>query len=163
VDVLIEARARSAVEADWLVVGDGPLRAGLERRAAEAGRARVRFTGSLNDEEVIAILRRATVFALPCRVAGDLDRDALPVALTEALAAGLPVVTTDVGGIGEVVQDGKTGLLVNPDDPDGLAAAIDRVLGDRELSRRLGEGALQAVADYDISACVTDLQRRFDA
>lgn len=163
VDVVVEACARSAAAASWLVIGEGPRRAALERRSAEACAGRVGFTGAAGAGEVAAALARATVFALPCRVASDGDRDALPVALVEAMAAGLPVVTTAVGGIPELVRDGESGLLVPPDDPDALAVAIDRLLGDPGLREQLGSGALADVAGYDLPGCIADLRGRMAA
>jgi glycosyltransferase involved in cell wall biosynthesis len=160
VDVVVDACAQSESRADWVVVGDGPLRAALERRAAEACPGRLRFTGALDDDGVAALLRRAGVFVLPCRVAADGDRDALPVALVEALAAGVPAVTTPVAGIPEVVRDGESGYLVSPDDPEAVAQAVDRLLTDAELHERMRAAALEAAAAYDIGACVAELRSR---
>lgn len=83
--------------------------------------------------------------ALPCRVAPDGDRDGVPVALMEAMARGVPVVTTAVGGIGELVEDGRTGLLVPPDDPIALRASLARLAGDPRLRRALGRGGREHV------------------
>ena len=87
---------------------------------------------------------------LPCRVAADGDRDGLPTVLVEALARGLPVVTTDVVGIGELVRDGESGLLVPPEDPDAIADAIARLSDDRAFARSLGaEGRSLVATEYD--------------
>ena len=162
-DVLVDAcaRSRAGAGAEWLVLGDGPLRRELERRAA--GRAHLRFAGAVDAAAVAAALSRATVFALPCRIAADGDHDGLPVALVEALAAGVPVVTTPVAGIPEVVEDGRSGLLVPVDDPDALAGAVDRLLGDATLRERLREGGLQAVQPYDLDRCIDTLVERLGA
>jgi glycosyltransferase involved in cell wall biosynthesis len=85
------------------------------------------------------------VLALPCRVAPDGDRDGVPVALMEAMARGVAVVTTPVGGIGELVEDGRTGLLIPPDDPIALREAITRLAVDEELRRRLGRAGREHV------------------
>lgn len=82
------------------MLGDGPVRAELERLATElAVDDRFRFAGAQTPAQVRARLERATVFALPCRVAANGDHDVLPVAIIEAFAAGVPVVTTPIGGI----------------------------------------------------------------
>jgi glycosyltransferase involved in cell wall biosynthesis len=75
------------------------------------------------------------------------DRDGIPNVLVEAMACALPVVTTPVSGIPELVRDGENGLLVPPDDPDALAAAILRLRGDAALRRRLGEAARATVRE----------------
>jgi glycosyltransferase involved in cell wall biosynthesis len=75
---------------------------------------------------------------LPCRVAEDGDRDGLPTVLLEAMAHGLPVISTDVVGIPEVVRHGETGLIVPPDDPEALAAAIASLVADPVFAQRLG-------------------------
>jgi glycosyltransferase involved in cell wall biosynthesis len=103
------------------------------------------------------------VLALACRRAADGDRDGLPVVLVEAMACRLPVVTTPISGIPELVRDGESGLLVAPDDPPALAQAIGRVLGDGALRRSLGEGARAATAAYDCHATVARLRSLFAA
>lgn len=121
-----------------LLAGDGPLHEELERRlGAEELRDRVHLLGFRRD--VPSLLATADVFALPSRW------DALPTALLEAMAAGLPVVATETGGIPEIVEDGVSGLLVPPGDPGRLAEALERILGDPVLARRLGEGARERV------------------
>jgi colanic acid/amylovoran biosynthesis glycosyltransferase len=79
------------------------------------------------------------VFALACEVADDGDEDGIPVAILEAMARGVPVVTTAVGGISELITDGQTGLLVPPTDPDAMAAALARLAADPVLAQALGE------------------------
>jgi glycosyltransferase involved in cell wall biosynthesis len=114
-----------------LIVGDGPDRAELEAeiRRLEIG-DRVQLLGERRD--VLELLADADVFVLSSVSEG------LPVSVLEAMAAGLPVVGSRVGGVPELVVEGETGLLVEPGDPDKLAAAIDRLLADPELRRRLG-------------------------
>ncbi len=111
--------------------------------------------GALPDLEALGVLPRprlqalydegVDVMALPCRVAPDGDRDGVPVALMEAMARGVTVVTTAVGGIGELVEDGRTGLLVPPDDPIALRAALAHLAGDPALRQRLGRAGREYV------------------
>jgi len=157
------ARAGRATSAE--IVGDGPLREQLEALARSLGLgARVRFAGALPFPEVEAAYRRAAMVVLPCRVGGDGDRDGLPTVLLEAMARGLPVVSTDVAGIPELVLDGETGLLVPPDDPDALAAAIERLLHDPDGGRSLGVAGRAWVArTHDPLSAARALQRLFHA
>jgi glycosyltransferase involved in cell wall biosynthesis len=112
----------------------GAYRRELERQAAELGIAdRVLFTGYRRDAD--AVLRAFDVLALPSTIEG------FPLVVLEAMAAGIPVVATPVGGVGELVRDGETGLLVPPEDPAALAAALHRLLDEPETARRLAEAA----------------------
>ncbi len=113
------------------IAGDGPERPALEALADALGIAdRVRFAGRRDD--VPDLLAAADVFVMPSRSEG------LGIAALEAMAAGLPVVASAVGGLGEAVVDGRTGLLVPPDDPAALAAALGRLVDDGALRARLG-------------------------
>ena len=118
--------------ADALIVGEGPDRSELEAEIRQLGIGeRVHLLGERRD--VPELLADADVFVLSSASEG------MPVSVLEAMAAGLPVVGSRVGGVPELVVDGETGLLVEPGDPDELAAAIGRLLADRELRRRLGD------------------------
>jgi len=136
---LREALAGLDVPWQWTVVG---------ARAEEIGgpMADLSALGVLPAPEIQAIYRAGVdVLALPCRVAPDGDRDGVPVALMEAMARGVPVVTTPVGGIPELVEDGRTGLLVPPDDPLALREALARLAADPELRRNLGRAGREHV------------------
>ena len=114
-----------------MLVGLGPLEDDLRALAVELGIGdRVRFPGSRDD--VFALLPAFDAFVLSSRFEG------LPIALLEAMATGVAPVATRVGGIPEVVTDGRDGLLVEPGDPAALAGALDRILGDDALRDRLG-------------------------
>jgi glycosyltransferase involved in cell wall biosynthesis len=139
---------------DCEIVGDGSLRAELAARIGELGlRSRVRLLGALPHEAVVKKYREATVFALPCVTGPDGDRDGIPNVILEAMAMGVPVVSTRHSGIPEAVEDGRTGLLVPPGDPQEIATAIERLLGDPVLRERLGSRGRERVRKvFDIDA-----------
>jgi glycosyltransferase involved in cell wall biosynthesis len=127
---LIEAATR-VPQALFVIAGDGPERAQLEAQASARGiGGRVVFLGHRRDAP--ELLASCDVFVLPSLYEG------LPVSVLEAMASGKPVVATRIGGTDEVIQDGQTGLLVPPGDPEGLAQAIQRILADRPLAERVG-------------------------
>jgi glycosyltransferase involved in cell wall biosynthesis len=137
--VAIEAVARVPA-AKLVVVGDGPERAELERRAAASdGASRVSFLGLRTRDETLRIVAGA--------VAGLLSSDweNLPHSAVEALSVGVPVVSTAVGGVPEVVIDGENGLLVPPGDPEALATALRRILEEPGLRHRLAAEAKPSV------------------
>jgi glycosyltransferase involved in cell wall biosynthesis len=127
VEAIRRAR-RSRPELHGVIVGDGPERPAIEAAAAETGS--VTLLGQRDD--VPRILQAADVFALTS------EYEAAPMAILEAMASGLPVVATDVGGVRRVVRDGDTGLLIAPRQPGRIAAALARLSGDEELRRTLG-------------------------
>ena len=150
--VAIDALARLD-DVTLLVAGDGPERAGLERRAAElALGARARFLGSVPRERVLRLFRVADACVLPSAW------ENLPHTVVEALAVGCPVIATAVGGVPEVVRDGENGLLVAPGDPEALAAAIGRFFGDHELRDRLSASAPGSVSGYSEDAVFTVIE-----
>ncbi|NUO92343.1 MAG: glycosyltransferase family 4 protein [Dermatophilaceae bacterium] len=162
VDLLVRAAALLVEQhADLVVdvIGDGPLRTELISLADSLGLAdRVRFHGSATGDEVQAALAGCRAFVLPCRIDADGDRDGMPTVLVEALARAVPVVSTDVVGIGELVVHGATGLLVAPEDIDALATALDRLIVDADLATRLGlAGRLLVEERYSPSWATTAL------
>ena len=134
---LIDAFARvreRAPDARLLMVGEGPLERALRERATSRGLdGSILFTGFRND--VPSILAGSDIFALSSLEEG------MPNALIEAMAAGLPSVATDVGGVGEILLDGETGHLVPPADPGALADRIGDLVRDADRRRLLGEAA----------------------
>jgi glycosyltransferase involved in cell wall biosynthesis len=130
-DVLLEAFAQLRGDVVLLCAGAGPELAALQAQAQRLGVAeRVRFLGQRTDPG--DLLAACDVFALPSRAEG------LGVAALEALGAGRPVVASRVGGLAEVVVDGRCGLLVPPEDPMALAAALRRLASEPDLRDRLG-------------------------
>jgi glycosyltransferase involved in cell wall biosynthesis len=138
------------------IIGDGPLRHVLAERIDELHLdSSVRLAGAFAFEEVLDRYREATVFVLPCVTAADGDRDGIPNVILEAMAMGLPVVSTRHSGIPEAVEDGRTGVLVPPADPVALADAIAALIDDEELRERFGRRGrerIAAVFDVDVNA-----------
>jgi glycosyltransferase involved in cell wall biosynthesis len=142
-----------------IMVGDGSERENLRREIVAVGLGdRVTLAGAQPQEELIDILRSATLFVLPSVVTATGDRDGLPTVLLEALGSGLPVISTTVAGIPEIIDDRKTGLLVPPGDPLALAAAIAELLDNAELRACLARaGRLKANKLFDIRQNVSVL------
>jgi glycosyltransferase involved in cell wall biosynthesis len=162
VHVLVAALRTLPPGGSWSldVVGDGPWRARLE---AQADGLPVRFLGSRDRGSALAAVAAASVVAVPSTTAASGDRDGLPVVLLEAMAAGRAVVASDLPGIGDVVVDGSTGLLVSPGDVAALATALARVLDDASLGERLGSAAALAAAELDTAAAATKYAAVLDA
>jgi len=155
---LIDAAAivlRTHPGALFLFAGEGPLEQDLRDRAERLGVAkRIRFLGFRRD--VPELLAASDVFVLPSQSEG------LPVSVVEASAAGLPVVATDVGGTGEVVEHDRTGLLVPARDPERLAAAIGRIAADPEAARRMGAaGRERAHGRFGLEQMMADYRRLY--
>jgi glycosyltransferase involved in cell wall biosynthesis len=143
-------------------IGEGPLRARLEEAIRRLGlNGQAALLGSRDQAKVRAAYDRAHVFVLPCRQTSVGDRDGLPVALVEAMAVGVPVVTTPVAGIPELVRNEVSGLVVPPDDPMRLADAVERVLADAGLRRRLVVAGRAVASRYDLPESVAGLRRLF--
>ena len=123
-----------------IVIGDGPLRGPLQRQAGALG-VKAQFLGPQNAGEVAEWLRRATLLAVPSRMARDGDSEGLPNVAVEGIASGIPVVATHHSGIPEAVDDGRTGFLVPEGDREGLAARIRALLDSADLRREMGFAA----------------------
>jgi glycosyltransferase involved in cell wall biosynthesis len=126
-----------------LIAGDGDQRRALEQRAHELGlNGRARFLGQQQSREVLELFRAADAAVLSS------SWENFPHAVVEALAVGTPVIATTVGGVGEVVHDGRNGLLVPPGDPDAFAAAVRRFFSDQGLRERMRAAAAESVDAY---------------
>jgi predicted glycosyltransferase/glycosyltransferase involved in cell wall biosynthesis len=150
-DVLIEAcriLRDKGLPVRCMIVGDGDQRDALvERIRAHGLSAHVELTGPLPSERVFDLMQVAGALAVPCVTGADGNRDALPTVVLEAMAWGLPVVATPVGGIGEMVSDGVEGRLVDERDPVGLAAALSDVLGEAAAWEALSEAGRRTVVE----------------
>lgn len=134
------------------LIGEGPLRREMEGRIAHLRLGdRVRVLGGQPRPEVIARLREADVAVLASQPTREGKREGIPVVLMEAMATGLPVVSTALSGIPELVDDGRTGLLVPPADAAALADALERLAHDPTLRARLGRaGREKVVREFDL-------------
>ncbi len=154
---LVEAfHALARPDAHLAIVGDGPQREALEAQVAALGLGgRVTFAGNRTD--VTPWLQAFDVFALP-----SYANEGVPQAIVQAMLCALPVVTTDVGSIGEAVQDGVTGLMVAPQQPAPLAAALARLLDDAALRERLGSAArAAALARFSLESMLERMEAVF--
>lgn len=155
--------AQRGVDFDCRIIGDGPLHHALAHHIEGLGLAeKVRLLGPMPQEDLTRALGEASVVTLPCIVTADGDRDGLPTVLLEAMAKGLPVVTTTVTGGPEIVVEGETGLLVPPGQPEALATALQTVIGDPARAVTMGHaGRLRAEAIFDLRASSRELARLF--
>jgi glycosyltransferase involved in cell wall biosynthesis len=140
------------------IAGDGAARAAAEAQAARLGLGddRVRFLGRRSD--IDRLLEGADFFVLPSDIEG------LPLSILEAMAHGLPIIASNVGGVPEIIQDDVNGLLVSAGDETALASAIRRVATDPELRRRLGSAArARANTTFSLSTMVHKYDEVYDA
>lgn len=144
--------------------GSGPDEAMLRAKITEAGLDdRVTLTGeALKQEEIPDFMGSGDVYCLPCVWAEDNDVDGLPQMLMEAMACGLPTVSTRLVGIPDLVIDGETGLLVAPNDAEALADALQRLADDPQLAERLAEaGTAHVRKAFDLDTCLEPLLARY--
>jgi glycosyltransferase involved in cell wall biosynthesis len=146
------------------IVGKGPLEGELRNRIRELGLGRlVELTGPLPRERLLQLYPRASLVVAPCVVGSDGNRDGLPTVLIEALALGIPVISTRVTGIPELVEDGRTGLLVPEHDPASLAAAIRLLLTERATAEEFGRaGRAHVEREFELTANVGRLRTLFE-
>jgi colanic acid/amylovoran biosynthesis glycosyltransferase len=143
-----------------VIVGDGPLRQRLARQASSLG-VRAEFTGAVDNSRIMRFYREADVFVLPSVTCDDGHRDGIPVVLMEAMACGVPVISTTLSGIPELVEDGKSGILVPEKDSRALSGAIAGLLDNADMRRRFSaEGRAKVVDEFeirDVAAKLVDL------
>lgn len=134
------------------IVGYGPLQPEMEELIRTLGLGEtLSLCGKKTLEEVVDLYRHASIFALACRVADDGDRDGIPNVFMEAMAMGLPVVSTDVSGIPELIHHNRNGLLVPQQDAEALAKALGQLLENPELRRRLGQAGRETIVKNFVS------------
>jgi glycosyltransferase involved in cell wall biosynthesis len=142
---------------DVTFAGEGPSRSSLEGLARRLGlESRITFVGAVGEDHLHALYTGASMFCLPSFAEG------VPVVLMEAMAMRLPVVSTRIMGIPELVDDGRTGLLVAPGRPDEMADAVERLLADPELCREMGlRGREKVIRDFNTEKSAEQLDRLF--
>jgi glycosyltransferase involved in cell wall biosynthesis len=162
---LLDALALLPPELNWRLVhiGGGSLAKDLERRADRLGLAgRIEWRGARPQADVLAAYRAADLFVLASRIAEDGDRDGLPNVLVEAQSQRLPCLATAVSAIPELIEDGRTGLLVPPGEPQALARALESLIRTPALRDRLGRaGEGRVRASFSIGRGIDVLAARF--
>ena len=146
-----------------IIIGEGMERPRLERQVAELGlQHTVELRGGQPQDKVAELLAGADLFVLPSVLAADGQMDGIPVALMEAMAAGLPVVATRLSGIPELVQDGINGLLVPPGNAVALAGAITTLYQNESLRRAMGgRGRKQVASEFNLTENIKRLRGLF--
>ncbi|MGO7535488.1 glycosyltransferase [Rhizobium leguminosarum] len=166
-DVLLRALALLPAELHWRMdhIGGGEELVKLKALAAELGiSGRIVWKGAMAQEDVLDHYRRADLFALACRIAANGDRDGLPNVLVEASSQRLVCLSTEVSGVPELLKNGENGLVVPPDDPAKLAAALEAAIRDPALRKRLGDAAERQVREYfDYHSSIRQLTGLFEA
>lgn len=162
VPVLLEACSilrREGYAFECRLVGAGPLQPYLRTLARRIGVAdRVTFLGVLTGADLVREYAGADVFALACVESMHGEIDTLPVVLSEAMASGVPVISTRIAAIPELIEHGRTGLLVEPGNAAELAAALIRILDSAGLRKKMIAGALEKVrGDYDVRRTAAQL------
>ena len=113
-----------------LIIGDGSERKNLENLVKKLGlQEKVKFLGQIPNEKIPAYLAGADCFCLPSL------REGFGIVILEAMAAGLPVIGTNVGGIKDLIEDGKTGLLIEPKNPQAISQAINKIYSGQKFSK----------------------------
>lgn len=150
-DTLLEALALLPDELNWRFdhIGGGDLLDQLKSQAEKLGIAkRITWHGAQPQERVIALYRQADVFVLPSRIAPDGDRDGLPNVLVEAASQGLACLSTTISGIPELIENGRHGVLVEPEDAQLLSDGLLRLARDPQLREALGSAANSRVREH---------------
>jgi colanic acid/amylovoran biosynthesis glycosyltransferase len=146
------------------IIGEGPLEETLRAQIASAEvKGCVRLAGPQTQAQIALRLAHATIFALPCTRDADGGMDNLPTVIMEAMAAGLPVISTPLGGIPEMVEQDVTGELVPERDPAAICAAMERLISDPQRARRLGDkGRQMAREKFSIEGSARQLRELFE-
>jgi glycosyltransferase involved in cell wall biosynthesis len=145
------------------IAGDGPMQSELQALVSDGDLAeQVHFKGPLAHEQVPEWLQGLDMFILACKKDRNGDMDGIPVVLMEAMLAGVPVISCRISGIPELIEDGKSGLLAEPENPVDLADAIARLLSDDNLQNDFRTNAMVKVqAEFELSKNVAVLDKLF--
>ncbi len=166
-DTLLEACATLPRELYWraTIIGAGALRGALTRHAAAIGLAdRVSLVGALAQDQVIAALRAADLFVLPCREGEKGDRDGLPNVILEAASQELAILSTTYAAVPEFIENGHQGVLVPPEDPSALSGALAALISDPARRFVLGKEARQKFAGaFSFEAGIAAIAARLEA
>jgi glycosyltransferase involved in cell wall biosynthesis len=139
------------------IAGEGPMRKELENAAAELGVAdRVEFEGQIPRSELIALIQRSEIFVL------NTSFESFSFQVVETMAAGTPVIATNIGNLAEIVNDEGSGLLVAPDDVPAIVSSINRLSSDKGLRARLVAEAKKKAAQFSIERTLDALLKAFD-
>ena len=140
-----------------LIVGDGPLRNNLRAYADELQlSSKIVFAGQRKD--VNSLLKLANIFVLPSK-----EREGLPIALIETMAVGLPVIGTQLGGIPEVIEENVNGLLFAPGNSEELAAAIEKLIGDKTIREKMGRAGRKIYEEkFTVERMVNNIESLYD-
>lgn len=130
-------------QASMTLAHDGPGRGGIEQLARELGLRNVSFAGRVSQQRMVELYHEADIFWMSPNI------DCMPLSVLESYAAGLPVIATSAGGVPYIVKNGETGLVVERNDHEAMAAAALRLLEDDSLARKLAAGARAELANYE--------------
>ncbi len=160
---LVAAVGRLDASTRCVIAGDGPDSDSLRGQVDELGLGdRVLLAGAVTANDALALIARATVFALPCVIGADGDRDALPTVLLEAMALGTPAISTDVNGVPEMLGEG-CGIVVPQRDPGALATAIEQLLAAPSRRSEIAAAARARMTQrFDIRRNVAELRALFE-
>jgi len=161
-DTLIEAAAllvEKGMNLRLIVAGEGPMKNTLHKLVQRLWlQDTVEFPGTIANQDVAAWLHTLDIFVLPCRKDQNGDMDGIPVVLMEAMLSGVPVISTRLSGIPELITNEVSGLLTTPHDPHSLAQGMERLLLDYQLRKKICQNAItQVQLEFDAQANIERL------
>jgi glycosyltransferase involved in cell wall biosynthesis len=156
---------KKGIDFKYRIVGDGSLGPHLKALVTQLGlNGRVEFLGRRPNDKLLTLFGEACLFLMPCKTAESGDMDGIPVAMMEAMACGVPVVSTRISGIPELVKDGETGLLVGENDIESLALALEKILHNTALFETYGRAARRRIeAEFNINITANQLRELIKA
>jgi glycosyltransferase involved in cell wall biosynthesis len=154
------AKAKESIpDLQYIILGDGELNQDLMQETISLGlEGSVGFTSDVTNEEVCEVVRRSSVFILPCVISANGDRDGTPTAIAEAQYLGVPIISSNISGLPELVEDGVSGILTEPEDVDAIARGIISLMRDPALRARMGAAGRRIIEQkYNITTNVAQL------